>query len=250
MTAPGDDDDKERPLPALPTLSADSSMDGTPDPEAIPTYHPSPTPSHANTSHSTDAPSSAGSIFEDPPSCAMIMNRTPVLFTSNTARAQQLAVPPSVPASKIPRGPRGPRTSAHVKTQSTGSTIQSSTSTVRSDSTQTAALSVTTPAIFKPSLIPVGQRDALRSTAGTIANARIASTASLAKCNVGQTPTPSRRSQKRVTSSSSAKSAITGSVSSRRSAAKTPRPRTAHASSSKENTQDENAYCEFLLILP
>lgn len=85
---------------------------------------------------SNDSPSSAGSIFEDPPQLAMIMNRTPTPVGNGlreAPRAHQVQVTPSASGlvrapsrnsitglthtlsnaigSRIPRGPKGPRTS-------------------------------------------------------------------------------------------------------------------------------------------
>ncbi|KAA1469018.1 hypothetical protein DENSPDRAFT_834539 [Dentipellis sp. KUC8613] len=145
--------DLERPLPALPThLNVESSMDSDPRDTKSSTL-PSDTsdflsPSNNDHSGSVDATSSAGSIIDDPPQTATIVNRTPVSRSIlRETRAQQLTVTPSsIPTSRIPRGPRGPRTSTY--------------GTPGAPETPIRALSVKSDA--KPSSIPV--RDALRTT--------------------------------------------------------------------------------------
>ncbi|THH13541.1 hypothetical protein EW146_g6690 [Bondarzewia mesenterica] len=117
--------ESEPPLPPLPlTFDADSSSDGISPDLGLITAIPScnnhstnpPAPSnfenHADLSGSVEAPSSAGSIIEDPPQDALIMNRTPVALLQEGSRARPVQMTPSsLPVSRIPKGPRGSRLS-------------------------------------------------------------------------------------------------------------------------------------------
>ncbi|KAI0319393.1 hypothetical protein OF83DRAFT_1082313 [Amylostereum chailletii] len=200
--------DLDRPLPAFPPASADSFTDNSSHsiPPAIPnhsdTYPPSPSHSHlqaADTSGSgsLEAPSTAGSLLDDPPQAATIMNGTPMAVTVASG-------------SRIPRGPRGPRTSM-IRPQNTASS-QATTATYKSEAT------------IKPSLIPT--RDVLRSSTNSEVNAGEGD---------GYALPPFNKAQRRAASASSTKAmgVNSDSVSSRK--AKSSRP------TQSRDIQKENA---------
>ncbi|KZV74531.1 hypothetical protein PENSPDRAFT_601362 [Peniophora sp. CONT] len=177
---------EERALPPLPTgSSAWTATTVYNNALAVP-EQPSPTHSQANTSMSTDAPSSAGSILDDPPTRAMIVTQarapTPVLL-------QQAQRAVEVRQSRIPRGPRAQSShsrsrssvsiiASNVDTHSTGtstSTTQSFATAQSFNSMQPPPTPATEPKTFIDEFktpvkgstrIPTGPRDALRSGAG------------------------------------------------------------------------------------
>ncbi|VDB94264.1 unnamed protein product [Peniophora sp. CBMAI 1063] len=175
-------DQEDHPLPPLPTGS--SAWTARTEKLTLP-EQPSPTHSQANTSLSTDAPSSAGSILEDPPTRAMIITQarapTPVLL-----QQQQRAV--EVRQSRIPRGPRAQaghnrnRSSVslaapELDTHSTGASTSTTQSFVTAQSSHSiqpppAPATESKPRVsdefktpVKSTRIPVGPREALRSGA-------------------------------------------------------------------------------------
>ncbi|TFY79174.1 hypothetical protein EWM64_g4839 [Hericium alpestre] len=98
--------DLERPLPALPLINdADSSTDSAPanhNSSATPSEDTSfLSPNHNDHSGSTDAPSSAGSIIDDPPQDARILNRTPITLKEGPRAQQVNMTPSSAPTSPL-----------------------------------------------------------------------------------------------------------------------------------------------------
>ena len=193
-------DDSEHPLPAIPpNLNADPSTKSANF--NVITAIPSSSRRDAfdlipsSRSPKQESPSSTGSIYDDPPQTAMIMNRTPVAVAGSMLRqgsqALQVQVTPSnLPTSRIPRGPRGPHSSSVIQDNpfetQTPQAQQPSQRRVSKESTKSS---------IRPSQIPT--RDVLRATTNASSKKSKVNSAS-------RTPVSSRKGQGRSISRESA----------------------------------------------
>lgn len=195
-------DDSEHLLPAIPpNLNAGPSTKSANSPDFnVITAIPSSSRRDAfdsipsSRSPKQESPSSTGSIYDDPPQTAMIMNRTPVAVADSMLRqgsqALQVQVTPSnLPTSRIPRGPRGPRSSILIDNPFETQTPRAQEPSQRRVSKESTKSSI------RPSQIPT--RDVLRATTN-------ASSKKLKLNSAPRTPVSSRKGQQRSTSRGSA----------------------------------------------